>query len=66
MNKISTELRKMRQQLGLSQQELADKTGISRDVIKDNELGRSRVFADVYLKIKHLCEQSQGQNSELP
>lgn len=60
MNKISIELREMRQQLGLSQQELADKIGISRHVIKDNELGRSRVFADVYLRIRQLWEQSQG------
>lgn len=64
MNQISTEMKKMRQQLGLTQRELAEKTGIKLQVIKDNELGRSRVFADVYIKIKQLWEQSRGQNAE--
>ncbi len=57
MSNISTELRNMRHQLGLTQKQLAEQTGVKLQTIKDNELGRSRVFADVYLAIKKLWEE---------
>ena len=44
----------MRSDLKMSQRVLGEAVGVTRDVIKDIELGRARPFADVYLKIKEL------------
>jgi transcriptional regulator with XRE-family HTH domain len=59
---IPERIRQIRKSLKLSQRELGERIGRSRDAIKDYELNRSRIAAEDWEKIKAL-EEKKGEAS---
>ncbi len=60
-------LRKIRESSGFSQQQLAQKLGVSQTTVSGYETGYSRPNIDMIVKIANICEYDllfQDRNSE--
>ena len=53
---LATELREMRQNRSLSQQDVADRVGSSRSRIANYEQGRRDIPLDVFFKYCDICD----------
>lgn len=54
---MTAEIRAIRESLGVSQRVMADIIGTNRNIYADYELGRTRLPADVYVRVKSLSRK---------
>lgn len=55
---LTKEMRSIREALGVSQRVMADMIGTNRNIYADYELGRTRLPADIYIKVKSLAPKT--------
>ena len=58
------EIKSIRNKLSLSQREIAAIIGTNRNIYADYEIGRTRLPADIYIKIKALYRRKKNKKGQ--